>query len=105
MLLQNSFLVRQEKKNIITVKADWLFCKECIIKDKTPVSGIKDILEGEQKGMCATHKIKANNGFFSYHKFEWKDIHPGKETACLKRCFRQIYKAKLINICSQNDTA
>lgn len=60
----------QERKNIVTVKAGCWGCKECIIEAKAPVSGIKDILEGDQKGMCATHMIKANNGFCSYQKFE-----------------------------------
>lgn len=29
---------------------------------------MKDILEGDQKGMCAAHMIKANNGFNTYQK-------------------------------------
>lgn len=93
------------KKNIITIKAGCWVCEECIIEAKATLSGIKDILEGDQKGMCAAHMIKANNSFYSYQKFEWKSIHPGKETACLTRCFKPIHKAKLINICFQNDTA
>lgn len=74
LFFRNLLQLSGRKKNIITVKAGCWVCKEYIIEAKATVSGIKDILEGDQKGMCAAHMIKANNGFYSYQKFEWKSI-------------------------------
>lgn len=98
-------LSQSEKRKNITVKAGCQVCKEYVVKAQATVSGMKDIVGGDQKGMCAAHMIKANNGFNTYQKSAQKSIHPGKDTARLTHCFRPIHKAKLINICFQNDTA
>lgn len=63
-----SFIAVGEKKKTSQSKQAVRFVREYVIEAKATVSGVKDILEGDQKGMCAAHMIKANNGFNSYQK-------------------------------------